>query len=150
MDFVAYLSARQLVFLADTVLVVHVVFVVYVVGGAAAILYGACRMRPWVRNRWFRYSHVASIGIVAVQAALGVPCFLTIWERDLRLAAGQSVSQLPFIPRMLQHLIFFDAPLWWFTILYLVFGGAVITALVLIPPRNDHSSKGARADHDDT
>ncbi len=150
MDVSAQLDARQLIILADTVLVAHVVFVVYVVGGAAAILYGACRTRSWVRSAWFRYSHAASIGIVAVQATLGVPCFLTIWERDLRIAAGQSASQLPFIPRMLQHLIFFDAPLWWFTILYLGFGGAVIAALVLIPPRNNHTGKGARADHNDT
>jgi len=43
--------------LADTVLIVHVVFVLFVVGGFALILAGAGRW-GWVRNRAF--SHRAS------------------------------------------------------------------------------------------
>ncbi len=140
------LDTSQLILLADAVLVVHVAFVVYVVAGAAAILYGAYLSRSWVRSRWFRYTHAASIGIVAVQAVAGVPCVLTVWERDLRAAAGQATQQLPFIPRLLQSLIFFEAPLWWFTIVYLVFGGAVFVALILIPPRRPE--RGGSSNHE--
>lgn len=121
--------------LADTILVIHVAYVVYVVGGAGALILGMIGKKSWVRNPWFRYTHLAAIGVVAIQALLGVPCFLTVWEYNLRGAAGQSITELPFVPRLLRALIFFEAPPAFFTILYVVFGLAVLLALVLLPPR---------------
>ncbi len=122
-------------FLADVLLVVHVAYVVFVVGGWVAIVAGGLLRRRWVRNLWFRYAHLLAIGIVAVQAVLGVPCPLTVWERDLRLAAGQNPGDLPFIPRMLQRVIFFEAPPELFTLIYVVFGGVVVISLFVLPPR---------------
>lgn len=122
-------------FLADVLLVVHVAYVVFVVGGWVAIVAGGLLRRRWVRNLWFRFAHLLAIGIVAVQAVLGVPCPLTVWERDLRLAAGQNPGDLPFIPRMLQRVIFFEAPPELFTLIYVVFGGVVVISLFVLPPR---------------
>jgi hypothetical protein len=121
--------------LADTILVIHVAYVAYVVGGAGALILGMIGKTSWVRNPWFRYTHLAAIGVVAIQALLSVPCILTVWEYNLRVAAGQSISELPFVPRLLRALIFFEAPAAFFTTLYVVFGLAVLLALVLLPPR---------------
>ena len=65
--------------LADAVLVVHVLFVLFVVGGFVLILAGAGRW-SWIGNRTFRVSHVAAIVFVAVEALLGFTCPLTLWE----------------------------------------------------------------------
>ena len=69
--------------LADAVLVVHVLFVLFVVGGFVLILAGAGRW-SWIRDRTFRVSHVAAIVFVAAEALLGVTCPLTRWEDTLR------------------------------------------------------------------
>lgn len=130
--------------LANLILIVHVLYVVYVVGGAAAIVIGILTRGRWVRNPWFRYTHLAAIGIVAVQALLGIACPLTIWEYNLRIAAGQSPTDLPFVPRLLHTLIFFEAPPQFFTALYVVFGLLVLVALVLLPPRNRSEKPKAR------
>src|SRR5258708_10904552 len=69
--------------LADTVLVAHVLFVLFVVGSFALILAGAGRW-SWIRNRTFRMLHVAAIVFVAAKALLGVTCPLTRWVDILR------------------------------------------------------------------
>ena len=128
-------GANILILAADAVLAVHALYVAFVVLGFAAILWGAIRRRRWVRNPMFRYSHLGAIGIVVIQALAGIPCPLTVWERELRRAAGQSASQLPFIPRLLQELIFYQAPPEVFTVIYVVFGTAVALTVWLVPPR---------------
>jgi len=55
--------------LADAVLIVHGLFVLFVVGGFGLILAGANRW-SWVRNRAFRIVHFAAIVLVAVEALL--------------------------------------------------------------------------------
>lgn len=123
-----------LTFLADAVLVLHVLYVAFVVLGFAAILGGALLRRRWARNPLFRYAHLGAIGLVATQAIAGVPCPLTVWERDLRRAAGQTASDLDFIPRLLRSLIFFEASDLFFLLLYVGFTGIVILSLFLVPP----------------
>src|SRR5260370_33132920 len=83
--------------LADAVLVAHVFFVLFVVGGFALILAGAGRW-SWIRNRTFRMLHVAAIGLVAPEALLGVTCPRTRWGAMLR-AAGR--GERSFIRRRL-------------------------------------------------
>lgn len=134
-------------FLADVVLVTHAAYVAFVVGGWIAIVVGGLLRRRWVRNPWFRYVHLLSIGIVALQAVLAVPCPLTVWERDLRLAAGQNPGDLPFIPRLLQRLIFFEAPPELFTLIYVMFGGVVVVSLFVIPPRRGNTTHRDKQKH---
>ncbi|MFW5695901.1 MAG: DUF2784 family protein, partial [Alkalispirochaeta sp.] len=107
----------------------------FVIGGWIAIVWGGLRRRGWVKNPWFRYTHLAAIGIVVVLSLLRLPCPLTVWERNLRVAAGQAPSELPFIPRILQQMIFFDAPPEVFSAVYVVFGAVVVGSLIVIPPR---------------
>jgi len=125
----------MLALLADVVLIIHSAYIAFVIGGWIAIVWGGLRRRGWVRNPWFRYAHLTAIGIVVALSLLRLPCPLTVWERNLRTAAGQSPSDLAFIPRILQQVIFFEAPPEVFTAVYTVFGAVVVLSLIMIPPQ---------------
>ncbi len=121
--------------LADVIMAIHFVYVVIVVGGLAAILLGLWRGWSWVRNFWFRTIHLLMIGIVAVQAILGIPCPFTVWEYQLRVAAGDEGRPGTFVSRLVHAMLFFELPPWVFTLGYILFGAAVFLAFVLAPPR---------------
>ncbi len=121
--------------LADVIMAIHLVYVLLVVGGLAAILLGVWRGWSWVRNFWIRTIHLLMIGVVAVQAILGVPCPLTVWEYELRMAAGDEGRPGAFVPRLIHTLLFLELPRWVFTVGYVGFGAAVFLAFVLAPPR---------------
>ena len=70
--------------LADLVVVAHAAYVSFVVLGLVAILAGVAFGWKWVRNPWFRWIHISMIGIVVAEALAGIPCPLTVWERQLR------------------------------------------------------------------
>ena len=116
--------------LADAVLIVHVLFVLFVVGGFALILAGAWRW-GWVRNRWFRYLHLAAIAFVALEALVGMTCPLTVWEDALR-GGGSAES---FVGRWVRRLLYYRAPEWVFTVLYVAWTAATLATLKLVPPR---------------
>lgn len=120
--------------LADLVLVVHALFVGFVVAGFGAILLGLARGRPWARNPWFRYAHLAAIGIVVVQSWFGVECPLTTLETALRVRAGQSGYAGSFIQDWLGRILFYRAETWVFTTVYTLFGTAVLLVWWFAPP----------------
>lgn len=116
---------------ADAILVVHALFVLFVVGGFVLILAGARRW-SWVRNRAFRTLHLAAIAFVAAEALLGIACPLTIWE-DMFRAAGP--GQRSFVGRWVARLLYYDFPEWAFATAYCVFAIAVLWAWRAVPPR---------------
>ena len=116
--------------IADAVLVVHALFVLFVVGGFVLILLGAGRW-GWVRNRSFRILHLAAIGFVTAEALLGITCPLTLWEDVLR---GGSPGT-SFVARWVARLLYYDFPEWVFAAAYFAFALAVLWAWRAIPPR---------------
>jgi len=122
-------------FLADVLVAIHAVWVAVVVFGLVAILIGAWLRWRWIRNIWFRVIHLGMIGLVVFETVFDLPCPLTVWEDQLRQAAGQTVQQGSFIGRFIHNLIFYDFPPWVFTVAYCVFGAVVLGTLILIPPR---------------
>jgi hypothetical protein len=116
--------------IADAVLVVHALFVLFVVGGFALILAGA-RHWSWVRNRIFRIALLAAIFFVTAEALLGLTCPLTLWEDTLR-GGG---SERSFIGRWVGRLLYYDLPEWVFAFAYCAFAAAVFWAWRAIPPR---------------
>jgi hypothetical protein len=120
--------------LADAIVIVHAAFVAYVVLGMGAILAGIVLRWGWVRNAWFRVTHLAAIGVVVLETVGGVACPLTTWEHALRRRAGQTGYTGDFLGYWAHRLIFFDFPPWAFTTLYLLFGASVFLAFVLAPP----------------
>jgi hypothetical protein len=116
--------------LADVVLLTHVAFVAFVVGGLLLICIGAGCHWAWVRLRWFRIAHLAAIGFVALEALIGMACPLTLLEDRLR----QDTAQGGFIERWLHRVLYWDFPAWVFTLAYVSFALCVLATFVLIPP----------------
>jgi uncharacterized protein DUF2784 len=115
---------------ADLVLVVHFLFVLFVVGGLAAILAGARRW-PWVRNRALRIAHAAAVALVAAESLLGIACPLTLWEDALR-GGGPARS---FVGRWVAWLLYYDLPEGAFAAAYCAFALVVAWAWRAVPPR---------------
>jgi hypothetical protein len=120
---------------ADAILILHGLFVAFVVLGLALIFVGRWRRWHWVRGFWFRVSHLVAIGIVVLQSWLGAVCPLTIWEMSLRARAGDSTYEGAFIAHWLQSLLYYEAPLWVFTLVYTLFGLLVCASWWWVPPR---------------
>src|SRR4051812_39567717 len=76
-------------FLADATVTVHALFIGFVVIGQLLVFAGWPLDWRWIRSPWFRLVHLAAIVFVVVQILLGMQCFLTRWEKEWRLAAGQ-------------------------------------------------------------
>lgn len=122
-------------FLADMMVAVHVGYVVYVLVGEVLILAGWWRGWVWVRNFWFRATHLFAIGAVVFEEIAGLRCPLTVWEEWLRTRAGQSVNGETFIGRLLHSILFYNAPPWAFTVSYLMIGAIVLATAFLCRPR---------------
>ena len=62
-------SASRFALAADALLLIHVLFVAFVVFGLLLILIGKPLRWAWVRNPYFRVAHLAAIGVVVLQSA---------------------------------------------------------------------------------
>ncbi len=121
-------------FTADIILMLHALFVAFVVFGLVLIVSGAAKAWQWIRNPWFRVAHLMAIGIVVAQAWLGCTCPLTVWESSARQAGGGIGYAGSFIQHWLHKIIFYDFESWVFTLAYTLFGILVVLTWVLAPP----------------
>ena len=128
------MSPSLLLLLADIILIIHVLFVAFVVLGLFAVYTGYFLNWQWVRNRTFRIVHLCAIGYVAGQAWLGVVCPLTTWEMALRAKAGAATYSGSFIQHWLQSLLYYSAPEWVFVLVYTVFGILVLASWFVVRP----------------
>jgi hypothetical protein len=120
---------------ADLVVALHLAYIGYVVVGQLVIWIGAAAKRQFVRNFWFRLSHLAAIAFVAYEAAVKMVCPMTIWERQLRELAGEMTRGGSFTSRLFHDLIFLDLPEWAFDYLHIGFAVLVLGTFLLLPPR---------------
>jgi hypothetical protein len=120
--------------LADGVVLFHAVYVGFVVFGLLAIPIGAALGLRWVRNFRFRMLHLAAIGLVFLEAMMGVACPLTLLENDLRLRGGELSHAGDFISYWTHRIIFYSWPPWVFEILYAGTMLAILALLLIIPP----------------
>jgi len=116
--------------LANAILIIHVLFVLFVVGGLPVIWIGAWLRLNFVRNIWFRIAHLAAILFVAGESLLGMVCPLTTWEDELR----QVETSDSFIQRWLHGILFYNVPEGMLTIVYVLFALLVLATFILIPP----------------
>jgi hypothetical protein len=121
--------------IADAILVLHVGIVLFVVGGQLLVLLGGPLGWRWVRRRGFRYAHLGLMAFIVLQTWLGQLCPLTLWEQELRRAAGQEAYAQSFIEYWLARLIFFEAPWWVFVTAYTGFLILVLASWWRWPPR---------------
>ena len=82
-----------------------------------------------MRSFWLRLAHLASLAVVAAQAALGRACFLTDWQDGLT-GAGEGD---PLIMRWVNSVIYWPLPIWVFAVIYLAIF-AYVAALWRIAP----------------
>lgn len=122
--------------LADLMLTLHVAIVLFIVLGLAAVIVGGVRGWSWVRNPWFRLTHLVAILIVAAQAWLGRICPLTTWEMWLRERAGDATYSGSFIAYWFDRLLYHDAPMWAFALAYTAFALLVIGSWFGVRPRS--------------
>lgn len=127
-------------FLADLILIVHALFVAFVVFGLAAVMLERLLRWGWPRNWWFRLGHLLAIGIVIGESWFGLICPLTEWENRARITAGGSAYSTSFIQHWLHELLFYDFEPWVFTVAYTAFGILVLIAWLLVPPERPGKS----------
>lgn len=116
---------------ADALLVLHFAIATFIVSGLALTWIGAAARWRWVRNPWFRYGHLAAIGFVALEALLGYACPLTVWEDLLR----GGLRPESFAGRWAYRFLYYDAPEWVFTVLYVLWAAASAATLYFVPCR---------------
>ena len=120
---------------ADAILVTHVLFAAFVVFSLILIFVGKFLSWRWVRNPWFRVTHLLGICVIVLQSWFGVICPLTIWEMDLRSKAGETIYEGSFIRHWLKELLYYQAPPWVFVVCYTAFAGLVLASWFLVRPR---------------
>ncbi len=121
--------------LADLVTAAHLAVVAYVLLGQLLVLIGWPLGWRWIRNAWFRLSHLGIIAYISFNAVRGELCFLTHWEADLRTKAGQQGSEASFLGQVLHDILFVDLAQRTLDKIYLGFAAVVLLSLVCIRPR---------------
>ncbi len=120
--------------LADIILVLHFLYVGFVIGGLLAVWIGAWLRWSWIRNFWFRILHLCAIAFVALESVFGVVCPLTKWENQLRYTKD-GVYETSFMQYWIHKILFYQAPEYIFTVIYIVFTLAVAGSLIFVRPR---------------
>ena len=129
--------------LADLVVTVHTAYVAYVLVGLVLILVGVGRRWGWVRNPWFRVTHLAAILVVVLELLFETDCPLTVWEVRLRSLAGQPVSEATFVGRLMHQLLFVAVPGWIAPLIYVGCALLIAAAFVLAPPRRERAKQSS-------
>ena len=128
--------------LADLVVIVHLCYLLFTVGGEIIILAGWIAGWRRVRNRVFRFLHLGAVLLVAVEALGGIWCPLTVLEWKLRNLAGQHAeADISFVGRLIRSVMFYDFPDWFFLALYVGFGAAVLATFLFFPPEKKRQKK---------
>ncbi len=122
--------------LADVILLLHAIVVLFNVGAVPVIWVGYFRGWAFVRNFYFRIGHLLLVGVVAAESVFGIMCPLTIWEDTLRTGNRSGpLQQKGFIAHWLHELLFYDFPAWVFTVAYLLFFLLVVATFYCVRPR---------------
>ena len=92
--------------LPDIILMRHAAIVLFVVIGQILIVVGWWQNWDWICSFCLRILHLTTIVIVVVQSWLGQLCSLTIWEQQLRAAAGKAVHDESLVEFWLSRVLF--------------------------------------------
>ena len=115
---------------AEAILGLHLVIIAFNVAGLIVIPLGAGFGWRIVRIAWLRLLHLAMLAIVAAQALAGRACILTVWQNNL---TGGSQPPSPLIVQWVDRLIYWNLPIWFFALLYVLVFLYVLALTVLVP-----------------
>ena len=124
--------------LADAITVFHLGYIAFVVIGQLLIWIGWAARWKWVRNPTFRLLHFLAIAFVAFEGVIDMKCPLTVWEDQLREAAGQIPGEETFMARLVHQVLFIPEDVVSEDTLqysYMIVAAIVLITLVLFPPR---------------
>jgi hypothetical protein len=127
------------VFFADLILLLHLAFVIFVVGGLVVIWIGYFLRWRFVRDVRFRIVHLLAMAFVLGESLLGIICPLTTWEEQLRLRAGQGTYGGSFIQHWVDRIMFFNVSERVFTVAYAVFFLLIALSFVVVRPERKRS-----------
>lgn len=124
------------VLLADVIFVVHFVFTAYIVFGLGIIWLGHFLKWGFIRNFYFRVSHVIAMAVVVAESLFGIFCPLTEAEYRLRILAGEGGRyETTFMAGLSQRFFYFDWDEKTFTAIYVIFFIIILVTYRLIPAR---------------
>ncbi|MEZ6004502.1 MAG: DUF2784 domain-containing protein [Planctomycetota bacterium] len=127
---------------ADVIAAVHLLIVVFILAGQLLVLLGWPLGWGWIRNPWFRFTHLAIMIYIVQNAIRGEFCFLTHWEWNLREKAGQQGAEGSFIGKLLSDILFVDVDQAVLDRWYLAFFALVLLGFWRVPPRVRKPAKG--------
>ena len=127
---------RLYLLLADVLLVLHGLIVLFNVGTLPVVWLGHFRRWKFVRNFSFRLVHLLLIGFIAGESVLGAICPLTNWEDALRTKAGVDPRyERGYLAHWLHRLLFYDLDQKVFAAGYGLFFALVVFTWVWVKPR---------------
>lgn len=127
--------------LADLILVLHLLIVVFNVGSLPVIWVGRAKGWHFVRNFYFRVVHLLLIGFVALEAIVGAICPLTTWEEGLRGDGAGGPYEQGFIAYWVHRVLYYDVDPWVFTLGYVVFFILVLLTFIWVKPVWPHKGQ---------
>ena len=134
------MGAKSYAVLADTVLILHFSFVLFVVGGLLVTWIGYFARWRFVRNPWFRAAHLLAMAVVVAESLFGIICPLTNWEAALRMKPGEDPSYAgSFIQHWVHRVMFFEVPESAFTLIYIAVFALILLSFFVVPPRRFRS-----------
>lgn len=129
--------------LADIIVILHFVWIGFVLAGQLLIILGILLGWRWIRNFTFRFVHLLMILLVALESMFAVPCPLTVWERYLRGFTSSDTFHYTendsFIAQWVGNIIFVDSSsgpgALSFLAGYLAFAALVVWSFIAAPPK---------------
>ena len=122
--------------LANLILVVHALVVLFNVGTLPVIWLGYIRNWSFVRNFFFRITHLVLIAFVVAESLLGDVCPLTTWENLWLTKAGVGPRyQGDYIVHWIHRVMFYDLDEKVFTVSYVLFFLLVVWTFIWVKPR---------------
>jgi hypothetical protein len=121
--------------LANLVVVVHLAYFVFVVGGFVSIVVGAKRGWKWIYNPWLRLAHLLSVYIVLAEDVFRVNCPLNAVESSLRSPAANGTEASSGVGYVLDFLLHHSIPSWFLDGMYWVLAVVLLALWFLVRPR---------------
>lgn len=121
--------------LADLILLIHFGVVLFNLFWLVAVPVGAWQGWNFVRLRGWRIAHLILMALVAVQPLLGRVCLLTIWQYAFDEKKGDVVSIFPAVRAWVISLMYWQAPPWAFTVMYVAGFAFTIALWKWVPPQ---------------
>jgi hypothetical protein len=120
-------------FAANVLVIVHLMWVVFMVVGIIATVIGVF-WRPVFRIRGWRWVHLIGLLFSATLGIVGRPCPFTTWEYALRRTSGAQISaEESFVIRLANRLIFPELEPVTLSVLTVLAAALVVGVFILRP-----------------